>query len=331
MIDKTEQEIMQNWKGDNAVPLVSICTITYNHEKYIAEALDSFLMQETNFPFEIVVDDDRSPDNTREVIEEYRKDFPNIINVNFREKNLGMMVNISENMKRARGKYIALCEGDDYWTDPKKLQIQINEMKKYPKCNMSFHPASELNGNTIGKILANHSEENKIFTTSEVIAGGGTFIPTASLIIKKDVVKNLPNWFLTDAPVGDYFIQILGSIKGGALFISKCMAIYRKGHTESWSSEEKDFQKIKKWREKYIIAMNKLNKETGNKYHKTINEYLTGVNYRVLRAKSVPIEYKRKIYVDMKNSLSISKIFLWHIVLSKPKVHNFLKILKGKI
>ena len=118
MIERTEQEIMQNWKGDNSVPLVSICTITYNHKKYIAEALDSFLMQKTNFPFEIVVDDDCSPDNTSEVIKKYRKKFPNIIKANLREETIGMIPNFIENMKRAKGKYIALCEGDYYWIDP---------------------------------------------------------------------------------------------------------------------------------------------------------------------------------------------------------------------
>ena len=96
MIDKTEQEVMKNWKGDTEIPLLSICTISYNHEKYIAEALDSFLIQETDFPFEIVIDDDCSPDGTANIIEQYIEKYPNIINANLRKINVGMMKNFTE-------------------------------------------------------------------------------------------------------------------------------------------------------------------------------------------------------------------------------------------
>ncbi len=334
MYHKTEQEIMQNWKGDNNEPVVSICSITYNHENYIAEAIDSFLMQETNFPFEVLINEDCSTDNTANIIREYEKKYPNIIKPIYQKENQyskGFRMNPTFNYPRAKGKYIALCEGDDYWTDPKKLQIQIDEMKKNPDVNISFHPSHELIDNMKGNTLSDYSEQNKIFTTSEVILGGGNFIPTASLIIKKEVVENLPSWFYTDAPVGDYFIQILGSIKGGALYINKCMAIYRKGHSGSWSMEEKDFQKIRIWREKYILAMKKLNEETGYKYDKEINKYLVNLNYRVLGARSVSLEYKRNIYDDIKNSLSITEIFLWHAVLSKPKIYDLLKTIKDKM
>ena len=153
--------------------------------------------------------------------------YPNIISARLRNENVGMMINGIENKQRAKGEYIALCEGDDYWTDPKKLQIQINEMKKYPNCNLSFHPVSELIDGVKGNILSNYSEKHNIFTVPEVILGGGPFIPTPSIIIKKVAVDNIPDRFLVNAPVGDYFIQIFGSIKGGALFINKCMAIYR--------------------------------------------------------------------------------------------------------
>ena len=130
MIKRTEQDIMKNWKGNIDTPLVSVCTITYNHENYIEEALDSFLMQETNFPFELVIDDDCSPDGTADIIKQYMKKYPNIMNVRLRKKNVGSMTNFIENMQRAKGNYIALCEGDDYWTDPLKLQKQVDFLEK---------------------------------------------------------------------------------------------------------------------------------------------------------------------------------------------------------
>lgn len=240
MFDKTEQEIMKNWKGDIDKPVVSICSITYNHEKYISEAIDSFLMQETDFPFEVVIDDDCSTDNTAICIKEYIDKFPNIIKANLRNKNVGMMDNFFENIQRARGEYIAFCEGDDYWTEPKKLQIQIDLMKKYPELKMSFHPAYELkDSRRTGIVLSEYGENNKFFTTSEVIQGEGHFSPTASLIIKRDVISDLPD-FCYESPIGDYMIQIFASLSAGALYIGTPMSIYRRGHEGSFSSIDRN-------------------------------------------------------------------------------------------
>ncbi len=156
---------MQNRKGDIATPLVSVCTITYNHEKYIVEAIDSFLMQKTNFPFEIVIDDDCSTDDNAKTIRGYADKYPNIIKANLREKNIGMVANGMENLKRARGEYIALCEGDDYWTDPEKLQTQTDEMRKHPNINLCFHSADEvIEGKLSGVIIGNNGDENRVFT-----------------------------------------------------------------------------------------------------------------------------------------------------------------------
>ena len=107
-------------------PLVSICCITYNHEHYIKDALDGFIMQKTNFSFEIVISDDCSRDNTREIIAEYRAKYPDLIRDVSPDKNLGSSENFIYVQQRAQGKYIAICEGDDYWTDPYKLQKQVD-------------------------------------------------------------------------------------------------------------------------------------------------------------------------------------------------------------
>lgn len=243
MFDQTELEIMQNWKGDIKKPVVSICSITYNHEKYIAEAIESFLMQKTDFPFEIVIGEDCSTDNTRKIIEEYVEKYPNIIRLIVSEDNVGMMKNFIRTLQACTGKYIAICEGDDYWTNEKKLQLQIEEMKKFPDVNMSFHPAYELkDGQRTGILLSDYEENNKIFTTSEVIQGEGHFSPTASLIIKKDAINDLPN-FCYKSPIGDYMIQIFASLSAGALYISSPMSIYRRGHEGSFSSIDRNVSK----------------------------------------------------------------------------------------
>lgn len=248
MINVTEKEIMQNWAGNIHEPVVSICCITYNHEKFIAEALDSFLMQETYFHFEIVIEDDCSTDSTAMIIQQYAERFPTIINVNLRNVNVGAAQNALECLNRTTGTYIAFCEGDDYWTDNNKLEYQISKMKEYDSCDISFHPVTiqndfiesdsefndfalknapdkvELENNKL--IFARHNDKTAVYDVNYSIKGGGSFMPTSSIIIKRDNVLNVP-LFLSNQSVLDYFLQIFGSLNGGALYINNLMSTYR--------------------------------------------------------------------------------------------------------
>ncbi len=309
MINKTEQEIMKNWKGDIDKPIVSVCCITYNHENYIAEALDSFLMQETGFPFEVIVRDDASPDKTADIIREYEFKYPNIIKPIYEKEN-GYQKGIKASpvaFAKAKGEYIALCEGDDYWTDAKKLQVQIDEMKKYSDICISFHPAYERIDGKIGKILSHYAKGTKIFTTSEVILGGGEFCPTASLIIKKEVLENLPDWYYTEAPVGDYFIQIFASLQGGALYVNKSMANYRISLKGSWTNRilENHKKSIKHF-EKMINSLNKLNENTNQQYSQEIN-FVNSQFYCHTAKKYLQLGMYNNFEETIKNAYLISK------------------------
>ncbi|MGM0520098.1 MAG: glycosyltransferase [Campylobacterota bacterium] len=239
MTKRTEQEIMQNWKGDTDKPVVSVCCITYNHEKYIEEAIDSFLMQETDFPFEIVIGEDCSTDGTKKIIDDYIKEYPKLIKLVTSESNVGMNANFNRTMKTCIGKYIALCEGDDYWITSKKLQIQIDEMKKYPEVNMSFHNAYYLNqiDNSKSFIKKDNFKGKKLIDLNTFIDANGGICPTPSLVFKRDI---LVNWFLSeDTVVGDYYLQIFGALKYPALFIDKDMCTRRYNVPSSWSDNQK--------------------------------------------------------------------------------------------
>lgn len=143
MIEITQDEVMRNWNKNISLdaPLVSVRCITYNHENYIAQALDSFIMQKTNFPFEIIVHDDASTDRTAEIIREYEKKYPLIVKPIYEEENqwskpgnpLGKIVNAALN-----GKYVAICEGDDYWIDENKLQMQVDFLENNPEYGMCY-------------------------------------------------------------------------------------------------------------------------------------------------------------------------------------------------
>ncbi len=112
--------------------------ITYNHSAYVAQAIDGILMQQADFDFELVIGEDFSTDNTRAICEDYASKYPQIIKLLPAEKNLGMMPNFVRTLKACKGLYVALCEGDDYWTDKNKLKIQIENLQKNSKYSFSF-------------------------------------------------------------------------------------------------------------------------------------------------------------------------------------------------
>ena len=115
MKQKSEQEIIKSWKGDITIPVISISCVTYNHEKYISEAVDSFLMQETEYAFEVVIGEDCSTDKTLEIVKKYKEQYPRIIKLIEWPENVGAEKNWLTVLENCKGKYIANCEGDDYW------------------------------------------------------------------------------------------------------------------------------------------------------------------------------------------------------------------------
>ena len=146
-------------------PLVSICCITYNHAQFIRKCLDGFLMQQTDFPIEILIHDDCSTDGTTEIIREYEAKYPELIFPLYEEENQYQQGKAAEidfyNYRRARGKYIAYCEGDDYWTDPLKLQKQVDFMESHPEYSVCFHGFEEydVRNNQMRKIDFSAQEE----------------------------------------------------------------------------------------------------------------------------------------------------------------------------
>ncbi len=143
---KTEQDVMAAW-GDQTSPLLSIICLTYNHAAFIKETLEGFIRQETDFPFEVIVHDDASTDSTTAIIREYAARYPSLIKPIYqRENQYSLGVPFSTRLfAQARGRYIAYCEGDDYWTDPRKLQIQVDFLEKYRDYVMTYHDAFMFN------------------------------------------------------------------------------------------------------------------------------------------------------------------------------------------
>ncbi|ADV46971.1 glycosyltransferase [Nitratifractor salsuginis] len=297
MINRTEQEIMKNWRGDIKSPTVSICTITYNHENFIEEALDSFLMQETDFPIEIVIDDDCSIDKTPDIIRKYVEKFPNIIKANLREQNVGMMSNFIENLNRAKGKYIALCEGDDYWTDPLKLQKQIGfleENNEYILVSANTKIAYEKDGFVKKEIHKNFSRDFD-FSVKELMVLDTS--PVATLTASfRNIVKDyskipFERYWAGDKQLWMYLMQF-----GKGRYMNQIFGVYRK-HTGGVTSN------LKKDRTSKILHIrNRMNNhEEWNKFYTNkYNDEIEALRHKEYFALSIlylkGFEIKEAIY-----------------------------------
>ena len=178
--------------------MVSISCLTYNHENYIADALESFLMQKTNFKFEVLVHDDASTDRTADIIREYQKEYPEIIKPICQKVNqYSQGIKVSNiNYARAEGKYYAICEGDDYWIDPDKLQKQVDYMEGHPECSACVHAAYRVSYDK--KMLSVHiapCKMSKNYRPDEVILGGGGLFATNSTLYRLKYRKDLPDFY----------------------------------------------------------------------------------------------------------------------------------------
>jgi glycosyltransferase involved in cell wall biosynthesis len=221
------------------VPVVSVCMITYGHEDYIREAIVGVLMQECDFEIELIVVNDCSPDKTDTVIKNILENHPKASLINYikHEQNMGMMPNFIFAMQECSGEYVALCEGDDYWTDPFKLQKQVDFLKANPKYVLCFHKVDILNkdGSIVDDFITKVPEN---YETKETLARLGNYIHTPSVVFR-NVIKEFPLEFEL-SPIGDYFLYMLLVEHGKIKYLDVNMAVYRYGvGVHSGSSELK--------------------------------------------------------------------------------------------
>lgn len=235
----TQEEIMYSW-GNKEKVLVSIVCVTYNHEPYIEDAIKGFLMQETDFAFEIIIHDDASTDGTASIVRQYKKQYPNIIKPIYQIENQYSKGGFKPSPYAAtfaQGEFIALCEGDDFWLDKSKLQKQFLGLAKNSKLNLVISKAIALYPN--GEIcdFCDLGSNEKIIPFKDCIIGPvNDFFPTASFFFRRTVFDELPNWFYSEAPVGDYYIQLFASKNNGALYLPHPTTVYRKNTIGSYNA-----------------------------------------------------------------------------------------------
>lgn len=248
-------------------PKVSIVTITYNQEKYIRETLESLVMQKTDFTYEIIVADDGSKDKTPDIIREFDKKHPGIFKPILRKKNIGAIANSVDSLRAAKGKYIALCEGDDYWTDENKLQLQADFLDKNPEYALCFHPVLVFYENKEEKDLVFPENFNKpTLSVTELLKQN--LIQTNSVMYRRLSYKNIPEEIL---PL-DWYLHVYHAQSGKIGFINRVMAAYRRHAGGVWWDAYKDIDGI--WRKYGIphlgLFVEMLKLYGGNDQHKKI-------------------------------------------------------------
>jgi glycosyltransferase involved in cell wall biosynthesis len=175
---------------------VSVCMITYNHEAFISEAIESVLMQQTDFEYELVIGEDCSTDRTREIVVEYAKKYPDRIRLLLHEQNMGLMgkKNLVATYRACRGMYIALLEGDDYWTDPLKLQKQVDYMESHRDCALCFHNVLMVHDDgSQPEHLYNAPDQKEISEFEDLLTN--YFTQTCSVMFRNGLILAFPDEF----------------------------------------------------------------------------------------------------------------------------------------
>ncbi|MDR1505338.1 MAG: glycosyltransferase [Prevotella sp.] len=220
--------------------LLTVCCVAYNQETYIRDALESFVMQKTDFPFYVLIGDDASCDSTPNIICEYAEKYPAIVKPILRDENIGATRNSLDLYSRVDTKYVALCDGDDYWTDPNKLQIQVDFLEKHKNFTICFHPvlAKWQDRTHEDEILPplKRIKNRNVFGFRDLLKGNVIY---SSSVVFRWQLAGRSEIFPEDIVPGDWFLQLLHAWRGKVGFINKLMSVYRINHT-SWETNTED-------------------------------------------------------------------------------------------
>ncbi|MBA4317257.1 MAG: hypothetical protein C0412_02550 [Flavobacterium sp.] len=281
-----EAVVMKNWKPLSSI-MVSIVCLAYNHELFIGEAMESFLKQETDFPFEILVGEDCSTDNTKEIVLDYIKKYPRIIRIISSPKNVGMQENCWRTLNSANGKYIAFCEGDDFWVYNKKLQMQVDFLEANPEYSITAHAVKILDNTSRGVTYNPYSDfAGGKFDTSDILLKH--FLPTLSLVFKKSALV-IPDWFLLCRSL-DILMELILSLSGSGMFFNQVMGTYRH-HDGGITKVQTDRSEIYK---NSCFLFSQFNIYSERKFEKEVNQRISFLNWGM-----VAINYKKNDFLGV--------------------------------
>lgn len=246
--------------------MLSICCLTYNHAPYIRECLNGFLMQQVNFPIEIIVHDDASTDDTQDILQEYQAQYPDLFHLILQSENQyskGSNTIFEYLFSKVKGKYIAFCEGDDYWTDPHKLQKQVDFLEMHPDYSLCCHATKQFiqqTGELCDWKLPKQVEGRSFSFTCRDWTNYGWFFWPLSVVFRKDA---LDLYFLSAFPQFrdvHTFYTLLRHGKG--YFFQEQMSVYRRHEGGVWSGISNEQKRITGLANAYSIYCEEKNRDT---------------------------------------------------------------------
>lgn len=317
--------------------LVTICCLTFNHRAFIANALDGFLAQETSFETEIIVYDDASTDGTTDILITYEKRFPQKIKLFLQNNN---QYSKGENriigkflLPHARGKYIAICEGDDYWTDVQKLQKQVSALERNLDCSFSFHNAKIFSGKNeySGRDLVLKSSKSGLCNADIIL---GNFLPTASLVLRNFSFGEFPKWYYNGS-AEDFPLVLFLLTKGYGYYIDCFMSVYRHkvfgSCSEKLSNSSKEI-KMEFYRNR-IELLNEFNTATAGCYAIPVNKMIIMYDFKIMLVTNGFLNRISK-FRNIQNNEYYHKMrdfFLFKCVIGLVSPHLYLSIINSRV
>ena len=226
-----------------APPKVCVILTTYNHERYIREALDSILGQKTNFEFEVVISEDCSTDRTRDIIQQYQAAYPSKIRLVLAERNHCDNAAFMEIIHGNQFPYVTLLDGDDYWTSPLKLQKQVDYLDAHPECAICFHNVRRISDDPAHEqSLTNPPDQPGVSTLEDLL--DGCFIFASSVMLRRESLAPFPEWYLRDNSA-DWTLYVLAAMNGKIGFINETLAVYRYHPGGFWTSQPSEVQEAR--------------------------------------------------------------------------------------
>lgn len=324
---------------------VTIFLLTYNHEKFIAQAIESILMQEVNFAYEIVIAEDCSTDKTRDIVIDFQQKQPDKIRLFLAERNLNSNSFYVQGLQICQGQYIALLDGDDYWSSPDKLQKQVDFLDANPELSICFHNVNVVyeEGN-IATHLFHLKEPNyhiskslpKSISTLEDIVVNGNFMQTCSVMFRAGLFGNIPDWY-NNLPIGDWPLHILNAEHGNIGYIDAVLGTYRVHRGGLWStnmSQERKFENA----EKMIYLCETIEQYLKEKYIYKFNTKALTYYYKQALTSLFKMQKYREANSYAKNYLSrlswqdlASMKFVLQVILAAqfPPAYSILKFLRN--
>lgn len=276
--------MINNIKTKIPVPLVNVLLLTYNQEKYIAEAIESVLMQETDFNYKIIIGDDCSNDRTNEICRKYKNKYPEKIILIDHKNNLGAIANFEYIFNSSTAKYIAMLDGDDYWTDSLKLQKQIDFLENHSSFSICFHLCEfrHLVNDETSYFPEKLKKNELTIEDSLSFPTDGWFALTSSFVYRRSAINPLPDWF-KNIKTGDCAIMLLASLNGNIYFINEDMGTYRQN--KNGLAQTKDYSNYKIIQHQYKL-FKEFNSHSSYKFNTIILKQFLVLLYQM-------IEYNR--------------------------------------